>query len=103
MHSLKREGRTIRIRWSDDHESVYDIAYLRKKCPCALCRGHLPFNYREKLDLPSFQEGPPLEILRCEPVGRYALQFAFSDGHDTGIYTFEHLKKICPCPRCSAT
>jgi len=79
------------------------MGYLRLKCPCAVCRGHRPFNYEEKLDLPSFQEGPPLEIVRSEPVVRYALQFTFSDGHDTGIYTFEHLRKICPCPDCAVT
>jgi hypothetical protein len=33
-------------------------------------------------------------------VGNYALAFAWSDGHSTGIYTFEYLRKLCPCPQC---
>jgi DUF971 family protein len=68
-----------------------------------MCRGHRPFDYQETIDLPSFQEGPPLDIVRSEPVGRYAVQFTFSDGHATGIYSFEHLRKICPCSECAVT
>jgi DUF971 family protein len=34
------------------------------------------------------------------PVGNYALQFVWSDGHETGIYTFEYLRKLCPCSQC---
>ena len=41
-----------------------------------------------------------LERLHVEPVGNYALNFRWSDGHSTGIYTFEYLRKICPCSQC---
>jgi DUF971 family protein len=41
-----------------------------------------------------------LERLSVAPVGNYALQFGWSDGHDTGIYTFDYLRKLCPCLRC---
>jgi DUF971 family protein len=34
-------------------------------------------------------------------VGRYAIRFHWSDGHSTGIYTFEHLRELCPCPICA--
>jgi DUF971 family protein len=39
--------------------------------------------------------------LAIDPIGRYAIQFHWSDGHSTGIYTFEHLRELCPCPRCA--
>jgi DUF971 family protein len=43
-----------------------------------------------------------LEGLKVSIVGQYALQITFSDGHSTGLYTFDFLKKICPCPDCVA-
>jgi DUF971 family protein len=41
-----------------------------------------------------------LERVAVDPVGNYALHFEWSDGHSTGIYTFDHLRKLCPCPQC---
>jgi DUF971 family protein len=38
--------------------------------------------------------------VRIEPVGRYAIQFHWSDGHATGIYSFDRLRALCPCPAC---
>ena len=34
-------------------------------------------------------------------VGNYAIQISFSDGHSTGIYSYDHLRKICPCAECA--
>jgi DUF971 family protein len=41
-----------------------------------------------------------LNLERVEAVGSYALQFVWSDGHHTGIYTWEALRQACPCPEC---
>jgi DUF971 family protein len=41
-----------------------------------------------------------LERVSVSPVGNYALQFGWSDGHNTGIYTFDYLRELCPCPQC---
>lgn len=101
--SIQREGKAVAILWSDDHRSVYEIEYLRKKCPCVACKNSAAPESQESVELPTFREGPPLEIRSSEPVGRYALKFAFSDGHDTGIYSFQHLREICPCPDCAPT
>ncbi len=38
--------------------------------------------------------------VQAQPVGHYAVQFAFSDGHTTGIYSFEYFREICPCTDC---
>ena len=43
-----------------------------------------------------------IRALDIELVGRYAIQFTWSDGHSTGIYSFETLREICPCPECTA-
>jgi len=63
---------------------------------CASCVEE--FSGRRRIrhgDIPS-----TIERLSVAPVGNYALQFGWSDGHDTGIYTFEYLRKLCPCPEC---
>ena len=43
---------------------------------------------------------PTLKMLNVEPVGNYAIRIEWSDGHNTGIYSFDHLRKICPCAEC---
>jgi DUF971 family protein len=45
---------------------------------------------------------PVLKMLNVEEVGHYAIRIAWSDGHGTGIYSFDHLRKICPCAECRA-
>ena len=40
---------------------------------------------------------PTLKMLNVEAVGHYAIKIDWSDGHNTGIYSFDHLRKICPC------
>jgi DUF971 family protein len=45
---------------------------------------------------------PTLKMLHVEPVGQYAIRIDWSDGHNTGIYSFDHLRKICPCESCRA-
>jgi DUF971 family protein len=44
----------------------------------------------------------PLKPERAELVGRYAVQIHWNDGHSTGIYSFDYLRQICPCPECAA-
>ncbi len=51
------------------------------------------------IDLPSFSS-KPIDITKTETIGRYAIHFLFNDGHSTGIYSYDHLRKICPCPDC---
>ena len=46
---------------------------------------------------------PTLKMLNVEAVGHYAIQIDWSDGHNTGIYSFDHLRKICPCAECKGT
>jgi DUF971 family protein len=45
---------------------------------------------------------PTLKMLSIEPVGSYAIRIDWSDGHSTGIYSFDHFRKICPCAACKA-
>jgi ATP-binding protein involved in chromosome partitioning len=87
----------VRIVWKDGHESLYPGRALRAACSCAGCVDELSGSKRlHEAFLP--QDIYPLAI---EPVGRYAIRFRWSDGHSTGIYTFEHLRELCPCPICA--
>jgi DUF971 family protein len=84
------------ITWNDGHFSSYPSWYLRENCTCAACVDE--FTGRRKVvhgNIPS-----TVERMSVAPVGNYALQFGWSDGHETGIYTFEYLRKLCPCFQC---
>jgi DUF971 family protein len=95
---LVRVGdRAFRIVWDDGHESVYPARLLRERCPCAGCRDE--WTGRPLLD-PSAVPGD-LALKDARLVGNYAIQFAYTDGHSTGLYTFEFLRRGCPCPACS--
>lgn len=84
------------VSWNDGHFSSYPSWYLRENCPCASCVEEL--TGRRLVQPGSIPSG--LERVHVEPVGNYAVGFRWSDGHHTGIYTFEHLRRLCPCPEC---
>lgn len=96
---MKQAGPTdLAISWNDGHESVYPVRLLRLACRCANCMD-------ESSGAPLLDPArvaPNVRPLRIDPVGRYAVQIHWSDGHATGIYTFEHMRSLCPCPSCSA-
>ncbi len=101
-------GAGVDIAWSDGHASHYDFPYLRDRCPCALCNDE-----REKKSRMAglTMAGPPAAVLpmykpkvtarSAVAVGNYAVQIEFSDGHSTGIFSFDHLREICPCESCA--
>ncbi len=86
----------LEITWTDGHVSTYPVVYLRRSCRCAACVDEWT---GERTLRP---EAVPEDVkpVRIEPVGRYALHFAWSDGHSSGIYSFDHLRAICPCGEC---
>lgn len=87
----------VRIIWSDGHESVFQARPLRLACPCAACVEEMTGRALLRPDGVAKDVHPLLIHL----VGRYGIQIAWSDGHDTGIYTFERLRQICPCAECA--
>ncbi|MGH9729192.1 MAG: gamma-butyrobetaine hydroxylase-like domain-containing protein [Candidatus Acidiferrales bacterium] len=97
-------GTGIDITWSDAHTSHYDFAYLREHCPCATCREadekpSVAVKIAEgSAALPLFT--PRITARAAAAVGNYAIQIEFTDGHATGIYSFGHLREICPCESC---
>jgi DUF971 family protein len=91
----------IKIDWKDRHHSEYGLQYLRDHCPCATCtgaHGTPPRQPEAANPLPLFK--PKLKMNNVEAVGNYAIRISWSDGHSTGIYSYDHLRQICPCPEC---
>src|SRR6266481_3584433 len=94
--TIKRVGKeSIEITWRDGHHSLYLNRYLRDNCPCASCREGTPRRVLPVLGTPG--ELYPLQI---GVVGRYAISIQWSDQHDTGIYSYETLRHLCPCEQC---
>ena len=94
--TIKRLGKeSLDITWSDGHRSLFPNRYLRDNCPCASCREGTP---RRVLPV----VGNPGEIypIQIGVVGRYAISIQWSDRHDTGIYSYDTLRQLCPCERC---
>lgn len=86
----------VRIEWNDGHAGVYPARMLRIACPCAGCVDESTGERIVREDVIPEDVRP----IRIAPVGRYAIQIQWSDGHGTGIYTFDYLRKLCPCPSC---
>ena len=92
----KVSDQKLMIVWDDDHESHYFGPLLRGLCPCASCQDE---DTGERLILP-MHISDELEFSNIELVGHYAIQILWSDGHRTGIYSFEYLRRLCQCEEC---
>ena len=108
LHIAVSKSRGVTIDWSDGHKSEFSNAYLRDECPCASCTGAhgtepQRSNYGVEAAAPAnpFQMfKPKLRMESIEEVGSYAIRIYWNDGHNTGIYSFDHLRDICPCAEC---
>jgi len=87
---IEESDSEITINWSDETESRYNAADLRKACPCAGCINEWTGEKTLKADMIA----EDLSFSSIAVVGRYALNFNFSDGHDTGIFSFQYLKQL---------
>jgi DUF971 family protein len=104
---LLTEGKGLEIDWSDGHRSSWSFAWLRQACPCATCieeraqQGRKPGQQKPKPTelLPMY--APPAKPKSVQPVGRYAIQFNWLDGHKGGIYSWEYLRRVCQCKECT--
>lgn len=92
------KDRGLTIRWDDGRVSVYPIAYLRRMSPSAdsrQLRQEIASNPLTVVPASAAGDGP-LTATGAELVGRYAVRIRFSDGHDTGIYSWQYLRGIDP-------
>ena len=83
------------VVWDDGHESYYPGHYLRCACACAECVDEMS----GRKVLQDDRVAKDVHVVELLPVGNYAISVRWSDGHETGIYAFERLRKLCPCCR----
>ena len=87
---IEESDSEVSITWSDAAETRYSAPQLRRSCPCASCVNEWT---GEKI-LQGSQIPDDLKFNHISIVGRYALNFHFSDGHDTGIFSFKYLYEL---------
>ncbi|ACH83224.1 MULTISPECIES: gamma-butyrobetaine hydroxylase-like domain-containing protein [Acidithiobacillus] len=81
-------SRVMEVDWADGHTSRLTFEHLRVECPCAECKGHTP----DQAQIVTGKEH--VSVVEVVPVGHYAVQLHFSDGHNTGIFTWEYLRRL---------
>lgn len=93
----KNEG-YLEITWSDEKNCRYPLSELREACPCVECRGGHQFMGREfdPENILVLKPKRSYAVQSLDLVGNYALQPSWDDGHHTGIYTWEYLRRLCP-------
>lgn len=93
----KNEG-YLEITWSDDRVCQYPLSELREACPCVECRGGHERMGRQydPDDILTLTPKRSYTIKSMELVGNYALMPTWDDGHHTGIYTWDYLRRLCP-------
>jgi DUF971 family protein len=101
-------GAGVDITWADGHASHFEFAYLRDECPCATCNDERGKKQAFQSLAPGMASSPVLPMFKPKPrakgatqVGNYAIQITFTDGHSTGIYSYDYLRSICPCEECA--
>lgn len=87
-----RARRVLTITWGDGRDGYYSFAGLRAVCPCVLCQGgHANMGKPADKLLLRRAQNEDLNLEAVTPVGSYAVQFRWNDGHDSGIYTWDYL------------
>jgi DUF971 family protein len=93
--SVDNEAQIVSITWGDNVKSEFNTGGLRRVCPCVFCRGGHEF-MGKKMDAQELlrQQKTTRKVTSLKPVGNYALQFTWSDGHNTGLYQIEALREL---------
>jgi len=86
-------GTEVAIRWDDGKESFVSFATLRAASPSAEVKGERDiFGHQYGGEVPKNFVG--VEVTAWERIGNYAIRFDFSDGHRTGLYSYELLRQL---------
>ncbi len=91
-------GEELAIRWDDGGESFIRLEKLRRACPCAGCQGEMDIagNVYRGPEIPLTSRS--FQLVRIERVGGYAVQPVWADGHATGLYSFDYLRRVAAAP-----
>jgi len=95
---IKASEGNVSIVWNDGHASTYSGRNLRLACRCAACVDEWSHTSLIQPDhVPATVKPDKIGV-----VGNYALHFNWSDGHNTGIYSYDSLRDLCECDACKA-
>jgi len=100
-----RTTKTMIISWEDGHKSELSFSLLRNACPCVECQGgHDKMGNAPdpKIFYILPEDSPKTRIIKVEAVGTYAITIEWQDGHHYGVYNWNYLRALCPCPDCRA-
>lgn len=92
--NIEQIGEELAIKWTDGTESYVRLEALRRACPCAGCKGETDImgNVYKNPDRPLNDRA--FQLARFVPVGNYAINLIWADGHGSGLYTFDYLREI---------
>jgi len=82
------------LTWADDSTTLITLKYLRDECPCASCKGETILFKTFRPPKPAVVTPDMYKIKNILPVGEYAIQISWKDGHDTGIYSWDYIKML---------
>lgn len=87
-------GDEMAIKWDDGTETYVKLEKLRRHCPCAGCKGEVDImgNLYKSPDKPLAPSA--FQLVRIATVGGYAVQPLWGDGHGTGLYSFDYLRRV---------
>lgn len=91
---IQHIGSELAIKWEDGTEEFIPLEKLRRACPCAGCKGEVDImgNLHKNPDLPLTEKS--FQMSGFVRVGGYAIQPVWADGHNTGIYSFDYLRRV---------
>ncbi len=91
---IQQIGQELAIKWADGTESFIALEQLRRCCPCAGCQGETDIMGNVYKNPPKPLTSKAFELTRMVTVGGYAIQPVWGDGHNTGIFSFDYLRKV---------
>jgi DUF971 family protein len=93
--NIEQIGSELAIQWNDNTESYLPLRFLRQACPCAACGGE-PDVMGDVVRPHVTYTDRSFELAGFDLVGGYALQPRWADGHNSGIYSYQYLRRIDP-------
>jgi DUF971 family protein len=96
MHpiDIQQVGQELAVKWDDGGETFITFENLRRHCPCAGCKGEIDImgnlykNPEKPLSASAFQ------LIRLERIGGYALKPVWGDGHESGLFSFDYMRRL---------
>ena len=87
-------GNELALRWEDGSESFIPLERLRRSCPCAGCKGEVDIMGNLHIGPEAALPPPAFELVRFTTVGTYAIQPVWADGHASGLFSFDYLRRV---------